>query len=69
MAQNLIRHVTLSFGDLRDTAALCWTNRAEITVLMCEQKFYPLWFRAGAKAIRYGVNISLKHVVATDLIN
>ena len=26
-------------------------------------------FRAGAKAIRYGVNITLKHVVATDLIN
>ena len=32
VAQNLIRQVTLSFGDLRGTAALCYTNRAEITV-------------------------------------
>ena len=49
---NLIRHVTLSFGDLRGTAALCYTNRAEITLFMCEQKFYPVWFSCRCKSYR-----------------
>ena len=32
--------------DRRGAASLCYRNRAEITVLMCEQKPYPFDFRA-----------------------
>ena len=54
-----IPYVTLHFRDDRRSAASCrYRNRAEMTVLTCEQKRYPVWLRAGAKTIRYNVNIS-----------
>ena len=34
--------------DRRGAASLCYRNRAEITVLMCEQKPYPFDFRAAS---------------------
>ena len=34
--------------DQRGAASLCYRNRAEITVLMCEQKPYPFDFRAAS---------------------
>ena len=40
-----IRYVTLHFRDRRGVASLRYSNRAEITVLMCEQKPYPVWFQ------------------------
>ena len=39
-----IRYVTLQFRDPRGAASPCYRNRAEITVLVCEQKPCPLWF-------------------------
>ena len=38
-----IRNVTLHFRDRRSTASHRYRNRAEITLLMCEQKPYPVW--------------------------
>ena len=38
------RYVTLLFKDLRGAASLCYRNCAENTVLICEQKPYPVWF-------------------------
>ena len=38
------RYVTLHFRDPRDVASLRYKNRAEITVFICEQKRYPVWF-------------------------
>ena len=42
-----IRYVTLNFRDRRGEALLCYKNRTEITVLMCEREPYPVlfWFR------------------------
>ena len=37
-----IQYVTLYFRDQRDAALLRYGNRAKITVLMCEQKPYPV---------------------------
>ena len=55
--QKTIRYATKHFQDRRGAALLRYKNRAEITVLMCEQKPYHLvWFRVGAKAIRYGMS-------------
>ena len=53
-----IVYVTLHFRDRRSAASCRYRNRAEIIVLTCEQKPYPVWLRAGAKTIRYNVNIS-----------
>ena len=39
--------MTLHFGDLCDAALLRHRNRAEITVLMCEQKLHPYDFIPG----------------------
>ena len=36
-------YVTLHFRDRLGTASLWYRNRAEITVLMCKQKPYPVW--------------------------
>ena len=59
-----IRYVTLLLRDRR-ISSLRYRNRLEITVLMCEQKPYPVFssifwhFRiSGAKAFRYNVNIA-----------
>ena len=38
-----IRYVTLHFRDRVGAASLRYRNRAEITVLMWEQKPYPVW--------------------------
>ena len=45
-----IRYVTLPFRDRRALALLCYRNRAEITVLLCE--------RASGKDILYRVKIA-----------
>jgi len=37
-----IQYVTLYFRDQRGAASLRYGNRAKITVLMCEQKPYPV---------------------------
>ena len=47
-----IRYVTLHLGDRRVAASLRYRYRTKITVLMCEQNPYPVWFRAGARALR-----------------
>ena len=39
-----IQCVTLYFRDRRGAASHRYRIRAEITVLMCEQKYYPGWF-------------------------
>ena len=63
-----IRYVTLHFRARRGAASLRHRNHAEITVLMCEQKPYPVCdFRAGATAILYSVNIALKYSTMFDL--
>ena len=55
--QKTIRYATKHFQDRRGAALLRYKNRAEITVLMCEQKpYHVVWFRVGAKAIRYGMS-------------
>ena len=41
-------HTTPNRSDRRGAASLCYRNRAEITVLMCEQKPYPCVFRAAS---------------------
>ena len=38
-----IRYVTLHFRNRRETASLRYRNRAEITVVTCEQNPYPVW--------------------------
>ena len=43
-----IRYATLHFRDLRRAASL--RNRAEITVLICEQKLYPVEFSCRRKS-------------------
>ena len=45
-----IRYVTLHFRDRRYTASLRYRNRAEITVLVCEQKPYPVLFSCRFKS-------------------
>ena len=39
-----IRYVTLHSSDRRGVASLRYRNRAQITVLMCKQKPYLVWF-------------------------
>ena len=53
--------MTLPYRDRRGAASLRSINRAEITVLMCEQKPYHIRYglRAGAKAIRCSANTAL----------
>ena len=45
-----LRYVTLHFRDRRSTASLCYRNLAEITVLMREQKPYPVCFSCRRKS-------------------
>ena len=42
--EKTIRHVTLHFRDRRGEALLRYKNRTEITVLVCEQEPYLVWF-------------------------
>ena len=52
--------MTLHVRDRHGAASLRYRNRAAITVLMCEQNPIRRYgFRAGAKAIRYCLNIAL----------
>ena len=37
-------YVNLHLRDRREAASFRYRNRAEITVLKCEQKSYPVWF-------------------------
>ena len=54
----LICCITLHFRDRLGAVSPHYRNRTEIIVLMCETKPYPEYgFRAGAKDIRYNVNI------------
>ena len=46
-----IRYETLHFRDRCRTASLRYRNRAKITVLVCEQKPYPVWFPCWRKSI------------------
>ena len=39
-----IRYVTLHLGDRRVAASPLYRNRTKITVLMCKQNPYPVWF-------------------------
>ena len=41
---NTIQYVTLHFIDPCSAASLCFRYHSEITVLMCKQKPYPVWF-------------------------
>ena len=45
-----IPYVTPQFRDRRGAASLCYRNCAEITVLMCEQKPYQVWFSCRRKS-------------------
>ena len=61
---------------LRSALEICAAQLRSVTEIAPKSPFLcvnrsPIQygFRAGAKAIRYSVNIILKHVVATDLIN
>ena len=45
-----IPYVTRHFRNQRGAASLRHRNRAEITVLMCEQKHYPVWFSCRRKS-------------------
>ena len=54
-----IGYVKLHVRDRRGAASLSYRNRTATTVLMCEQKPIRYGFRAGAKAIRYCLNIVL----------
>lgn len=38
------------FRDRRGVASLRYRNRAEITVLVCEEKPYPVWFSCWHKS-------------------
>ena len=48
-----IQDVTLNLRDRRGVASLRYRNRTEITVRMCEQMSYPVWFRAVAKTSEF----------------
>ena len=50
--------------DQHGAASLCYRNRAEITVLMCEQKPYPFDFRAASSV--FVRKISTKKRVTND---
>ena len=56
-----IHYVTLHGSARRSFAPLrpCYENRAEFTILMCEQEPIRYGFRAGAKAIWDIVNVAL----------
>ena len=65
MEWTLIWLVTLHFRDWRGAASLLFWNRAKITVLVCEQKPYPVWFsRRRSWVIRYNVNIAANSLKA-----
>ena len=54
------RYVTLHFRDRRGAAPLRYRNRAEITVLTCEQNCYTVWFLCRRKlAIRYSLSLCI----------
>ena len=42
-------YVTRHFRDRHVAASLRYRNRAVITVLICEQKLYPIWFSCRRK--------------------
>ena len=53
-----VRFVTLDFRDERDAASLRYRSLVEIKR---ERTPYPVWFRAGARAIRHTVNVPYDH--------
>ena len=53
-----MRYVTFDFRDERGAASLRCRSLVEIK---CEQTPYPVWFRAGARAIRHIVNVPYDH--------
>lgn len=55
-----IRYMRLHFRDRRGR------NPAEITVRMCEQKPYPLWFSCRSRAVRYSLNTRMSSNVVND---
>ena len=66
VAQNHVRYVALHLRGQRGAASLCYINRAEITVLMCEKTSYPVWFSwlsACARAVRFSANITVRNLL------
>ena len=53
-------HTKPNRSDRRGAASLCYRNRAEITVLMCEQKPYPFDFRAESPVFVRKISIKKK---------
>ena len=53
-----MRYVTLDFRDERGAASLRYRSLVEIKR---ERKPYRVWFQAGARAIRYTVNVPYDH--------
>ena len=53
-----MRYVAFDFRDERDAASLRYRNLVEIKR---ERRPYPVWFRAGARAIRHTVNVPYSH--------
>ena len=45
-----IQYVTPHFRDRRGAASPRYRNRAKITILMCGQKQYPVWFSCRRKS-------------------
>ena len=52
-----IQYVMLHFWDQRGAASVRYRNRTEITVLMCKQKLYPVWFSFRRKSYNPGQNV------------
>ena len=53
-----VRFVTLDFRDERDAASLQYRSLVEIKR---ERTPFPVWFRAGVRAIRHTVNVPYDH--------
>ena len=49
IARTPFRYVTLQFRDRRGATPLRYRNRAKMTVFMCEQMPYPVWFSCRRK--------------------
>ena len=62
-----IRYVTLHFRDRRWAASLLYRNRAEITVLSCEQKPYLHGFRAEQSTAKALLFITVIRLVWTRI--
>ena len=62
-ARKGIRYVALQFRDRRRAASLRYRNRAGITVILCDQKPYSVWFSCRGKSypVLCGQNLRRVH--------